>query len=201
MSNQLYKSIARYFYRLGLAIVGKDYIYSNVYVALNERVEKAESDLKQLKEMYNAVLGKWSTDASLVKRLAEESTRLHTEVNSYKQLVETLRGSIRDKQSLIDAYVKTERKNEQRMNIGQAIRTLRQKQNMTQGELATRVGMSVNAISLWELGKSNPPKESIKLICDAFHVPVSYFMLSTVEEKDIPENKRMLYIECRKTPR
>lgn len=110
MSNQLYKSIARYFYRLGLAIVGKDYIYSNVYVALNERVEKAESDLKQLKEMYNAVLGKWSTDASLVKRLAEESTRLHTEVNSYKQLVETLRGSIRDKQSLIDAYVKTERK-------------------------------------------------------------------------------------------
>ena len=61
--------------------------------------------------------------------------------------------------------------------------------------------MSVNAISLWELGKSNPPKESIKLICDAFHVPVSYFMLSTVEEKDIPENKRMLYIECRKTPR
>lgn len=79
------------------------------------------------------------------------------------------------------------------MNIGQAIRTLRQKQNMTQGELATRVGMSVNAISLWELGKSNPPKESIKLICDAFHVPVSYLMLSTVEEKDIPENKRVLY--------
>lgn len=112
MSNQLYKSIGRYFYRLGLAIVGKDYIYSNVYVALNESVEKAESDLKQLKEMYNAVLDKWSTDASLVKRLAEESTRLHTEVNSYKQLVETLRGSIRDKQSLIDAYAKMERKKE-----------------------------------------------------------------------------------------
>lgn len=112
MSNRLYKSIARYFYRLGLAIVGKDYIYSNVYVALNESVEKAESDLKQLKEMYNAVLDKWSTDASLVKRLAEESTRLHTEVNSYKQLVETLRGSIRDKQSLIDAYAKMERKKE-----------------------------------------------------------------------------------------
>lgn len=79
------------------------------------------------------------------------------------------------------------------MNIGQAIRTLRQKQNMTQSELAARVGMSVNAVSLWELGKSFPPKESIRLICDAFEVPVSYLMLSTVEEEDVPEDKRVLY--------
>nr|DAN97213.1 MAG TPA: helix-turn-helix domain protein [Caudoviricetes sp.] len=79
------------------------------------------------------------------------------------------------------------------MNIGQAIRALRQKRNMTQSKLAAHVGMSVNAISSWELGKSNPPKESVALICDAFHVPVSYLMLSTIEEKDIPEDKRVLY--------
>lgn len=78
------------------------------------------------------------------------------------------------------------------MNIGQAIRTLRQKHNMTQGGLAARVGMSVNAVSSWELGKSFPPKESIRLICDAFEVPVSYLMLSTVEEEDVPEDKRVL---------
>lgn len=79
------------------------------------------------------------------------------------------------------------------MDIGQAIRALRQKRNMTQSKLAAHVGMSVNAISSWELGKSNPPKESVALICDAFHVPVSYLMLSTIEEKDIPEDKRVLY--------
>lgn len=79
------------------------------------------------------------------------------------------------------------------MNIGQAIKILRRKRNMTQGDLASRIGMSVNAVSSWEVGKSNPPKESIKLICDAFHVPVSYLLLSTVEEKDFPENKRLLY--------
>lgn len=79
------------------------------------------------------------------------------------------------------------------MNIGQAIRALRQKRNMTQSKLAAHVGMSVNAISSWELGKSNPPKESVALICDAFHVPVSFLMLSTIEEKDIPEDKRVLY--------
>lgn len=79
------------------------------------------------------------------------------------------------------------------MNIGQAIRALRQKRNMTQSKLAAHVGMSVNAISSWELGKSYPPKESVASICDAFHVPVSYLMLSTIEEKDIPEDKRVLY--------
>lgn len=79
------------------------------------------------------------------------------------------------------------------MDIGQAIKTLRNKQNMTQGDLASRIGMSVNAVSSWELGKSFPPKESIKRICDAFQIPESYLMLSTVEEKDIPENKRVLY--------
>lgn len=63
---------------------------------------------------------------------------------------------------------------------------------MTQGGLAARVGMSVNAVSSWELGKSFPPKESIRLICDAFEVPVSYLMLSTVEEEDVPEDKRVL---------
>ncbi len=79
------------------------------------------------------------------------------------------------------------------MNIGQAIKLLRQKQNMTQRELAACIGMSVNAVSSWELGKSSPPKESVALICAAFHVPVSFLMLSAVEEKDIPENKRILY--------
>ena len=79
------------------------------------------------------------------------------------------------------------------MNIGKAIRTLRQKQNMTQEELAERIGMSVNSVSTWELNKVFPPKESIKRICEALGVPQSYFLLSTIEEKDIPEEKRVLY--------
>lgn len=86
-----------------------------------------------------------------------------------------------------------ERTEETIMNIGQAIRTLRQKQNMTQEELAERVGMSVNAVSTWELDKAFPPKQSIKRICEAFGVPQSYFLLSTIEENDLPEEKRVLY--------
>lgn len=79
------------------------------------------------------------------------------------------------------------------MNVGQAIRTFRKKLNMTQGELAVYVGKSVNAVSSWELGKSFPPKNSIRLICNAFGIPVSYLMLYAVEEMDVPEDKRVLY--------
>lgn len=106
MNNRIYKSVARYFHRLGLAIVSKDYIYSNMYVALNERVEKAESDVKQLKEMYNVALDKWKSGDCLVKDLFNEVARLNGEVASYQQLVETLRGTIRDKQKMIEACVK-----------------------------------------------------------------------------------------------
>ena len=79
------------------------------------------------------------------------------------------------------------------MNIGQAIKTLRQKRNMTQGDLASRIGMSVNAVSSWELGKTFPPKESIHLVCEAFDIPESYLMLACLEEKDVPEEKRAVY--------
>lgn len=79
------------------------------------------------------------------------------------------------------------------MNIGQAIKELRIKKNMTQGTLAERIGMSVNAVSQWELGKTFPPKDSIARLCEALEVPQSYILAASIEEEDIPEDKRVLY--------
>lgn len=79
------------------------------------------------------------------------------------------------------------------MNIGQAIKELRFKKNMTQAALAERIGMSVNAISSWELGKTFPPNDSIKRLCVAFEVPQSYLLAASIEEEDVPEDKRVLY--------
>ena len=79
------------------------------------------------------------------------------------------------------------------MNIGQAIKELRVKKNMTQVVLAERIGMSVNAISSWELGKTFPPNDSIKRLCEAFEVPQSYLLAASIEEEDVPEDKRVLY--------
>lgn len=79
------------------------------------------------------------------------------------------------------------------MNVGQAIRTLRLKQGMSQRELAEKCGMSVNGVSLLETGRRFPPKATVERLCRAFGIPQSYLMLATIEEDDIPEEKRVLY--------
>lgn len=79
------------------------------------------------------------------------------------------------------------------MDFGQAIRTLRKEQNMTQAQLAERCFVSSNAVSAWETGGAYPPKSSVERLCKAFGVPVAYFMMASIEECDFPEEKRILY--------
>jgi transcriptional regulator with XRE-family HTH domain len=79
------------------------------------------------------------------------------------------------------------------MDVGQAIRTLRQKQGMTQGQLAEKVYMSSNAISMLEIGKRFPPMGTVERLCKAFGVSIAYFLMTTIEECDFPESKRILY--------
>lgn len=79
------------------------------------------------------------------------------------------------------------------MDTGQAIKILRTKKGMTQSQLAERCGISVNAVSALETGKSYPPKSTVEKMCAVFDIPQSYFLLSSIEETDIPEEKRVLY--------
>ena len=79
------------------------------------------------------------------------------------------------------------------MDIGQAIKTLRLKYGMTQVQLAERCGMSTNAVCLLETGKVFPPKATVEKLCEAFAIPQSYLLIASVEESDIPEEKRVLY--------
>lgn len=79
------------------------------------------------------------------------------------------------------------------MDLGQAIRTLRKKQGMTQQQLAEKCGVSHNAISYLETGKAYPPKGTVEKLCAAFGIPQSYLLLASIEEGDVPEEKRVLY--------
>ena len=79
------------------------------------------------------------------------------------------------------------------MNLGQAIKKLRTDRQMTQDQLSNSIGVSVNAISQWELGKSMPQKTTIEKLCRAFGIPVSYMLMAAIEEQYIPEEKRVLY--------
>lgn len=79
------------------------------------------------------------------------------------------------------------------MDIGQAIKTLRLERDMTQAQVAERIGMSVNAVSSLELGKAFPPKATIERLCGVFGIPQSYLLVASIEEDDLPEEKRVLY--------
>lgn len=79
------------------------------------------------------------------------------------------------------------------MDLGQAIKTLRTKQGMTQAQLAEKCGMSKTAICSLETGKAYPPKATVDRLCQAFGIPESFLLMASIEEEDIPEEKRVLY--------
>lgn len=79
------------------------------------------------------------------------------------------------------------------MDFGVAIRNLRLTQGMTQKQLAERCQVSINTVSSWETGNSQPPKSAIGRICKAFGIPTALLPLSAIEEDDLPEEKKILY--------
>lgn len=78
------------------------------------------------------------------------------------------------------------------MDLGLAIKTLRLKNNMTQGQLAAKCFVSTNTVCSWETCTKYPPKGALERVCKAFDVPVSYLVLSALSEDDFPKEKRVL---------
>lgn len=62
------------------------------------------------------------------------------------------------------------------------IRNSRKKKNMTQKELAEKIGVSHNTISDWESGNHKPDADSIMLLCKVLDVDANY-MLDWEEKK------------------
>ena len=57
-------------------------------------------------------------------------------------------------------------------HLGNRLRELRLKNNMSQEYVARMLGVSVQAVSKWETGKSDPEIGSLIPLADLFHVPV-----------------------------
>ena len=79
------------------------------------------------------------------------------------------------------------------MNIGLAIRKLRTEHGMSQTQLGEKCGLTANAISALEIGKTSPQKATIVRMCEVFGIPTALLHLSAIEEGDFPEEKRVLY--------
>lgn len=56
------------------------------------------------------------------------------------------------------------------------IRYLRQKNNLTQVELAAKMGVKQNTLSAWETGSSNPELSSAVRLADFFEVSLDYLL-------------------------
>lgn len=81
------------------------------------------------------------------------------------------------------------------MKVGEVIRTLRKNKKLTQLELCEKIGITQTYLSQLESGeKSNPGKELIFSICDAFDISQVAFLWMCIEEEDVPKYKRKAFL-------
>lgn len=79
------------------------------------------------------------------------------------------------------------------MDIGSAIKSIRTRKKITQKDLAAKCGISANALCSIEKNVSFPTKETIKRICDALQIPVSYLLFFSITEEDVPKEKQGIF--------
>lgn len=79
------------------------------------------------------------------------------------------------------------------MDVGEAIKSLRKNQGLSQKDLAQKCGLSANALCSIEKNSSIPSKESLNKICKALGIPLSYLLFFSVSDEDIPVEKRIAF--------
>ena len=68
------------------------------------------------------------------------------------------------------------------MNVGARIKKHREKQNISQDELALKIFVSRQTISNWETSKSYPDIKSLTMLSNIFHVTLDDFIKGDIEE-------------------
>ena len=72
-------------------------------------------------------------------------------------------------------------------DIGQFIATKRREQNLTQEQLAEKIGVSNKTVSKWETGKTMPDYSVVELLCEVLNISVSE-LISGKEKEQEPTN-------------
>lgn len=80
------------------------------------------------------------------------------------------------------------------MNFSQRLKMLRQKANLTQKELAEKLGVSRGTIGMYEIGQRDPDTETLQKLSDIFGVSVDYLLGKTdVPNAFIPDDYSQKY--------
>ena len=82
---------------------------------------------------------------------------------------------------------------EKLFSLGSRLRNLRKERNLTQRELASRAGISVNAVSLIERNEISPSVATLQSLAGALDVKMSYFF-----DEDVQVN--VIHLETRQRP-
>ena len=89
-------------------------------------------------------------------------------------------------------------------NLQDRLKILREKYGYTQEELAQKVGLTKNAVSLYEHGKRKPSIETLEAFSDIFNVSIDYLTGASETTEVIPDvdfflndEERNLIIEYR----
>ncbi|MGI9652217.1 helix-turn-helix domain-containing protein [Chryseobacterium sp. RLHN22] len=79
------------------------------------------------------------------------------------------------------------------MTIGEVIKLLLKRKNISQLQLAEKIGKSTTAISQIVKGQYSPTAETLDKISKVVEVPVPIIHFLTISDKDIPDDKKQLY--------
>jgi len=79
------------------------------------------------------------------------------------------------------------------MNIGATIKQLRKEKGMNQTEFGNKVDITQATLSQIENGQTAPHKTTLKRICEVLEIPQELLYMMSVEEDNIPKEKRELY--------
>lgn len=74
--------------------------------------------------------------------------------------------------------------------VAENLVSLRKINNMTQGELASKLQYSDNTISRWEIGEASPSIEVLEKIAQIYNVPIDFLFKEHIK-KDIEKDERL----------
>ncbi len=79
------------------------------------------------------------------------------------------------------------------MKTHEVIKVLIKNKGISQKDLCKQVKISQTAMSFILNGRTEPKKETLEKISEALEVPVPIIKYLTLEEKDIPDNKKEIF--------
>jgi len=74
---------------------------------------------------------------------------------------------------------------EENFTLGDKVRRLREKQNLTQVQLAEKFGVSLSLIGQIETGRVKPALDTLQSIANVFGVNICYFLMTETEEMSL----------------